>query len=335
MTYGEFLKELNEGKLQPAYLFYGKEDLLCEMSIKRLREKVLSPEECSLNLSIIYGTNAIGLAEALNTPPILALKRLIIIKQAQELPDKYLSVVINYLKKPPMDSCLVLWASEIDKRTSFYKRLSNMLIEIECSTPKGKELNLWIRNYVSEQGKTISEDVLQRLSTISFPSLRELVSELDRLILLVGEKRDISLADLEEAGSNSYAIERWKFADALAAGKVNEAIAIGQNLRFWGLHSTQIIGDLFRLFYRLWFIRRCIDKRQLEEARKALNMLPFIFDKYTKIASSLRLNDIETGLLRIYSADANVKKGIHRDEIELNLLIVELGHLLSGKARVN
>jgi len=331
VTYDAFLKELDAGQVHPAYLFYGKEDLLCETGVQHLTDKLLSPDERSLNLSIIYGRDAVGLTDALNTPPVFAAKRVIVVKQAQDLPEKHQAAVVRYIQNPPSDGCLILWTGELDKRTTFYKQLEKNIKLVECANLKGRELNNWIRSYIEGQGKKLDDGTLGRLAALAFPSLREAASELDRIILMVGEKKNISLSDLEEAGSSSFALERWKLTDALSAGKVENAIIIGQNLQFWGLHSTQIIGDLFRLFQRLWYIKRHIDKHQVEQARRTMKLLPFLFEKYVNIAPTLSLDNLETGLIRIYNADLNIKSGIHSDDVELNLLIVELGRLLTDR----
>jgi len=329
LNYSSLQRELDKGVIRPAYLFTGKEDFLAEAGVKVLTAKLLTDDERDLNLNVFYGRDADRLQDALMSPPIFAARRVVVVRHAQELSVKQLDGVIRYLQNPPADGCLILWAGDLDKRKTFHKRTEGLLEPVLCGKLKDTELSQWMHQQTSARGKKLEEGAVQRLSVLEWPGLRELASELDRLMLMVGDKDRITAEDVEEMGGGSYEFERWALSEAVGAGDLAKALQTVENLQTWSAKGTQIIGDLHRLLRQLWFLRYHIEKKTTDEAKRALHLHEFVFGKLLRQAQRCPMVALEDALLRVLEADLSIKRGLRPDSLEASLVVADVVRLLT------
>jgi DNA polymerase-3 subunit delta len=324
MTYTAFKQEFVKGKIRPAYLFLGEEDFLAESGAAILTDKLLTPDEKSMNLSIFYGSEAVGLSDALNTMPVFGGYKVTIVRQAQDLNAKNQEVVLNYLANPPDDGCLILLSRKIDKRKNLLKEIFVKIEIVECDKPRPQQLNVWIKEHIAQWNKRLDQEALGKLTSINWPGLRELAGELDRLTLLVGDTEVITAKDIEAQGGGSYLFVRWALTDAVAAGDIKSALLSLENLQFWNSKPMQIINDLYRLFNGLWIVKYFVQRNKIGEGKQNSGLHPFVYDKYTGYAKKISHKAIEDGLLRLFEADLNIKRGIRQPDIELSMLVIDL-----------
>lgn len=347
MEYNSFKRELELGKILPAYLFTGEEDFLIERSVQSLIGKLLTPEERTLNLETFYGRDAVGLPEALNSLPVFAARRVTLVRQAQELDQMNLRIVLKYLEAPPDDGCFILWAGKFEKSKSFYREIVTKIEPVECKKQKYHQLTGWIKDHVRQWGKTLDREAVDRLMAINWPSMRELAGELERLTLLIGDKEVISVNDVEELGSGSFAFERWALTDAVGTGNVRASQKAAENLLLWHKKPMQIINDLHQHFQRMWLIQWYTkkgrikllhknnksekEKREVNEMQQKIGLHhPFVLKKYVGYAQQISHKALEDGILRVLEADANIKRGIRQPVIEVNMLVLDLVRKASG-----
>ena len=340
MKYSEFIKEFSAKKYRPAYLFAGEEDYLAENAIVALVKRLMPPEERLMNYTLVYGGEADNLPDVLFTPPIFGSFRVTEVRQAQKLTKASLKAVVRYLTNPPRDGCLILWADPEKKSKGGYKRkkepdfnsaVKNLIDAIECKKLTDNELTGWMNRYLKRQKKTIDSKAEGRLISINWPSIRELASELDRLVMMVGDTEQIRAVDIDEMGGASFAMERWALTNAVVSGNSSEAIRAVQNLYLQKLEPTQIIGDLFRMFYNLWVINYFQKKRMDKKISSVLHVPAFVMQTQSRYARRLNTEKIQNGLLRLLDADKNIKRGERMGGVELNMLITDLLKYTSGK----
>ena len=158
--------------------------------------------------------------------------------------------------------------------------------------------------------------------------MRELVSELDQLVLLIGEKLVIEIPDVQEMGGGSFAFERWTLSNAIGSGDTELALEAARKLYLLKVEPTQIIGDLFRVFRQLWMLRWYIDKNQLSRARKSIRVPTDVFNKLSANARRVSRLRLEDGILLLLEADLNIKRGIRAGDLEISVLIGSLVKLI-------
>lgn len=328
MDYSKFIGEVRKAVYKPAYLFLGKEDFLIEEGVQELVARLLKPDEKDLNLATLSNRDNETIARALSTPPLFASRRVIIIKQAGDVSPAVVDEIVRYLKIPPEDGCLILWAGEIDKRKAFSKKIEPLLDPVVCNKLKQGELASWIPRYIQRYEKSLDSEAISRLTGVNWPSLRELAGELDRLTLMIGSKPVITVADIEEMGGASFAMERWRLADAIGELNLSVAVSAVQNLQDWGIKPNQLIGDVYRVLYQLWFMRWHLDNKKIAEAKSRLDVKDFVFTKLQRQAGAVSTICLEDAIIKTLDAELSVKRGLRHDDYVALSLVIEVISLL-------
>jgi DNA polymerase III delta subunit len=92
------------------YLFIGQDSVSKDIKLKKIKEEFLTKEVEAFNLDILYTKelNLKVLQEKLLCLPIKAKKRILVIKDAQDLKGDIKEFIINYLRKPHPQIILIL-----------------------------------------------------------------------------------------------------------------------------------------------------------------------------------------------------------------------------------
>ncbi len=319
---------LQKGQFDSAYLISGEEETLTRKSEELIVQALLTNEEKLFNLLTVYGSNPEGLKESLTALPVFADRRVTVVREAQHIKDFDLTAVINFLDNPPTDACLILRTGKIDARRAFYKKIKGKITNVECSMPKGSALTKWIMDSLKDYDKSIEQKAVERLLSVNWPNLGDLQSELEKLSLVVGDRKEIGIDDVEELGGGSFAFTWWKLSDAIGSGNMTEAASTLSNLMYWNVRKPhQLVNDVFRLYLQMWIIKWHIVKKKTNEAREIVGLPDFVFRKYIEFARKRSIEELENALIRIKESDFNIKQGLRSPEIEINLLISELGNL--------
>lgn len=330
MNYSVFKREIERGKIRPAYLFVGEEDFLGMSGVQSIIDKALQPDERTLNLMIFYGQDAEGLPEALSALPIFATRRVNVVREAQDLKGRNLEAVLRYLEILPEDGCLILHAGKVDKRKSLFSQVLKKIDTIDCGKLRSNQLTGWMKDYTSKWGKQLDSEAIGRLTSINWPSLRELAGELERLTLLVGDEEIIRVRDVEELGEMSFVFERWALTDAVGTGDLNAAQKAANNLQYWNFKPTHMVGDLYRMFQNIWLIKWFQKQRKMDRAEAKIGLHSFVFRKYTNYARRISEKALTDGIMRILEADLNIKRGLRQPAQEISLLVLELAQTVKS-----
>ncbi len=170
------------------------------------------------------------LREALNTLPFFGATKVIWFKGCNFLGEERtatsqavteaLADLADTLKSFPWQGVhLLISAGKVDKRRTFYKTLDK-LGTTECFSGWSVNDRDWqmqaataARGTLSARDKTMTEDAMQELIQRAGGSAPELISETEKLVLYVGERAEIQLADVQAA------CPRGKHAQAFALGE--------------------------------------------------------------------------------------------------------------------
>ncbi|MDI6605688.1 MAG: hypothetical protein QME65_00870 [Candidatus Omnitrophota bacterium] len=107
------------------YLFVGEDSLSKDAQLKKIKEQFLAKGLEDFNLDILYAgdTTLKGLQERLLCLPSAGSKRLILIKQIEDLGNELKGFILGYIKKPNPQVILVLDALRQDRRDLFLNTL--------------------------------------------------------------------------------------------------------------------------------------------------------------------------------------------------------------------
>jgi DNA polymerase III delta subunit len=108
------------------YLFLGQDSPSKNITLKKIRQEILAKETEQFNLDILYARELSlrNLQERLLFFPVKNSKRIIVIKNAQNLKEELKEFIINYVKKPYKQIILVLDIDYYDKKDEFINRIN-------------------------------------------------------------------------------------------------------------------------------------------------------------------------------------------------------------------
>lgn len=154
------------------------------------------------------------LREALQTLPFFGTGKVVWVQNCTFLGDERaastqavterLAELAQDLKDLDWDNLrLLISAGKVDKRKVFYKTIDKLgAIETRAGWSAddrdwATQAECWAGKAVEARGKTISDDAVAELVSRVGPNVRQLDSEVEKLTLYVGSRREISLRDVE------------------------------------------------------------------------------------------------------------------------------------------
>jgi DNA polymerase-3 subunit delta len=109
------------GKIAPVYLLVGSDPLLYQRVLGALTAAIVTPATRSFNLDAFEGksTTAQAVLNAARTLPMMAKRRLVVVRDVDGLGAEGLAQLAAYLEAPAPETTLVLSTPKADARLKF------------------------------------------------------------------------------------------------------------------------------------------------------------------------------------------------------------------------
>ena len=196
----------------PVYVLFGDDEFRKDGAVRDLVEAAVDPSTRDFNLELRRGAelSAETLDALLGTPPMLAERRVVVIRDVDKLKKDARAMLGRYLARPASDVLLVLVAPAGAKLD---KELSQRGVAVEFEPLTGDRLPRWV-SYHAEHvlGRAITPEAVALLIEATGPDLTQLALELEKLASyatdaidehavseVVGIRRGESLGDLLDA----------------------------------------------------------------------------------------------------------------------------------------
>lgn len=264
---------LETGAFDRAYLFHGEDEYLKEEKMRALIERATDAATRDFNLEVRRGTelDAASLALALDALPVMAERRVVVIREIGALRKDTRAVLERYLKHAAADVVLVLVAGAETKPDAV---LLDLATPVEFHALTDDELGKWIAQRASSLGVAITSGASALLVAAAGNDLAVLAGELEKLrsytngaevgeaavTAVVGVHRGETLGDLldraarRDGAGASLLLERVLAQSKTTAVFVvmaltTQTLAIGWAVaaRARGLPAHRLDGELFSL----------------------------------------------------------------------------------------
>lgn len=215
---------LKRRQFDPVYLFFGEDDFLKEARARELVTALVDPATRDFNLEIRRGNelDAETLDALLATPPLLAERRVIMLRDVDKVKKDTRQVLERYLKRPAPDIVLLLVApagAKIDKA------LTDRSTTVEFAPLAGDRLPKWVAFHVETVlSRTITPEAVSLLVEAVGPDLAQLAVELEKLASYTSNTID-ELAVAEVVGVRRSE-SLGALLDAVAAKDATMALAL-------------------------------------------------------------------------------------------------------------
>lgn len=312
-------KQLKENVLQPLYLFYGEEDFLREMYVKRVTDCVGDGGFPEFNHIVISGQD-IPFSEyddAWESFPMMNDKKLIHIKDSGIFSSKRgvgggtsseekKEFWGEKLKRISDDTVVIFDEVSVDKRSTLYKAAAKAGCVIEFTYLAESELVTWVIKQCLDAKKKMSKENAYYLVSICDPGLSNLNNELKKLLDFCGE--EIYKSDIERVVSKSMQVVVFELTDAIMAGNAQGAMSTLTSLKTVKENAFTLLYLLFSSFDKMLHAKLMQGASQGETA-SALGVPPFIARKYMESARGFSQQSLVWMTRRVAEIDLAIKEG--------------------------
>ena len=328
MAYGkepprDLLGELRRGEIEPIYCLYGKERFLLGRALDALRAAVLEPATKDFNHDVIDAkTGAAAIVAAARTLPMMAKRRLVVVRGVDELKADATEPLLSYIADPAPETVLVLLADKVDARQKLFATLKKKGALVAFDPPRDRELYSFIVAEARSRGGGIEESAARLLAEIVGPDLGQLAQAVEKLVLYAGKTRRISDEDVATCVAETRARSIFDLMNAVGQGDREAALRQVRRMLADRESPIGIVSMLARHFRQLAVTRELSSQRAGKgEIASALGLNPYFVDGLVAQARRYSPRTLARALERICEADAALKSSRLDDGILLERLI--------------
>lgn len=173
------------------------------------------------------GPELAAVLDDLNTVPLLAPRRVVVVRDADGFVSAHRAALERYLAGPSPTGLLVLVCRSFPKTTRLYKRAVACGGQvIECRRLSGRGLLEFVVAEARRHAKRMGPEVAARLIDLCGQDQGVLAGEVEKLCLYVGARNAISEANVVELVGQSRQEKIFAVLDAAAAGRLNRALEL-------------------------------------------------------------------------------------------------------------
>lgn len=268
----------------PVYLLYG-DDLRVKDAARRLVDALCPADQQVFGLEEIESSHDTGdqavatvrrVLLAVDTASFLGGRKLVWFRAGGFLESgKVLraSAVVPWLEKLtahireglPAGHQLIVTCTGVDRRSAFYKACNDKGQAVAYTLPeKSWEIEKYagglVRAALAPAGMQMSADALAAFIDAVGPDARTLRSEVEKLVLYVAGRKEISIEDVRAVTSPSREVEGWDLADRVGARDAPGAMAVLRRLLQQKVEPIVMVGGLESRFRDLSIFRDALDR---------------------------------------------------------------------------
>lgn len=189
-SYETIMRDLKARHFSPIYILMGDESYYIDKISDYIAEHVLKPEERNFNQTVVFGSDisASQIVDSAKAFPMMAEKRVVIVKEAQNL--KGTEPLVKYFKQPVVSTVLVLCHKNgsIDKRKKIIPAAQvGGAVIFESKKLYERELPGFITSYFMQHEITVEQKAAQMIADHVGADLHRLTSELDKILISFSE----------------------------------------------------------------------------------------------------------------------------------------------------
>ncbi|MDD6309077.1 MAG: DNA polymerase III subunit delta [Clostridia bacterium] len=329
MSYQKLKEQIKSGDFSPAYHFFGPEQYLKHYYLHLLQSTIVDEAFSAFNLTVFEGNaDANAVSTAAETPPMMAEKRLIILKETGLFSPAAAGKAIwqRLFTDWPSYACLVAVEDTFDKRSAVYKAFSSICLPVEFAYRPRGDLKAWVTKKLGKSGKTMSRVTLENFLDAAGVEMYGIDAHLEKLIAYVGQREEITDEDVNQLLVRSIMTKEYVLTDALFAKKSSEAYAALQDLRMLRTDPIRILTVIASNYLSVMRARALLDSGQPAAAVATALKLPsaFLAKKMVETARKQNADSLSNAIHQIRETDYKIKIGLVTPEAGITSLCAAL-----------
>ncbi len=264
LAIADLWQRLDQGTIDPFYLFFGQEAYLVREYTGALTARILGAAPRDFNYDRYSMADRDSLAEALGTArtlPVMAAYRVVVVQDLQELRKADWKQLEGYVTSPSESTALIA-ASRDGEPKKFPDFVWKHALAVACAPLEGGSLRGWVARAVAAAGYRITDEAVRGLLHDHDPDLRILEREIEKLCTYVGEPGEVSLEDVQAVGQASRQHSLFALSDALGGRQPGPALLEVDHLLNQGEPPLVVMSMIVRHFRLLWSVKQFVGQGQ-------------------------------------------------------------------------
>jgi len=327
MHYSELKTRLSQGEIAPVYLFYGEEDYLIAECAAQLKKKVLSSELGDFNYNLFYGeeTTADTIINAARIMPVLASRRLVVVRNVQYFKEPALSKLTAYAASPSPTTVLILIGNKLENKSGWIKSMARQAVVVRFYPLFEHKLASWIISRAHAEGYGLTSEGAQILLEATGNDLQLIQHELDKLFAYVGERRKILAQEVELVCGHTRQYSIFELVEAIGNKDCEKAVSILGRLLAEGEAPLSILGMISRQLRLIWVASEMIAQGLSEaEIMQKLGWRSKWQKKLVKQATHFKTTELPKAFEHLLACDTELKSGTLSPQVGLEFLLLKL-----------
>ncbi len=218
------------GKQQfaPVYYINGDDEYSRESLVRELVDGAAEAATKDFNVDILRSdVGAEQLQSILQTPPMMAVRRVVVLRDPASLKKDARQVVEQYIKKPSSDVVFVMIAPVGAKAERWIEDNASV---VTCAAPLAKEVRLWMTSHAKEVHKVVlSDDAAALLERAVGNDTTQIAAELDKLASYT-QGAEITVAAVEAVVGVTHSDTLSGLLDAIARRDAPAALGMSERV---------------------------------------------------------------------------------------------------------
>ncbi|MFH1824301.1 MAG: DNA polymerase III subunit delta [Candidatus Firestonebacteria bacterium] len=315
------------------YLIVGNDEYCKENKVNSLVNSLLSKENKELNFDTIDCEEVEDFDFELKVKiiPFLAEKRVVVIKNIEKLEDDLKEKLLNYINNPSTSTCLILSSTlnittkKIFEKHKFLQSISEKVETFPFYQLYDNQLRIEIKEKFNKLGKQVSEEVVEMLVDRVNNNLRELDSEIEKIMLYTTNKKFVGLEDVQYLISGLNEKNIYDLQNTLGDKDLVKSLKILSNIFYFsdyddGKTGLYLLTSIYGYFKKIWTSKFLIKEGYTEdEISKKIGMHYFFIKRFLKQVNNFN----EKTLKLIFSELTNSDISIKTSKIKYTQIIIE------------
>ena len=314
-------------------LMQGEEPYFLDKLGRYLEENLVDPEARDFNQTVLYGKecDAESILSAAKLFPFMSSKRLVLVREAQQLPDKEWEKLLSYLLNPLESTLLVLMVrgKNLDRRKKAFKALETHGRIVQSNPLKDQNLGPWLDETIRTKGYTLNPQAKALLLDFVGNQLTLLDTEVEKLSLNLQPGSSIEAEHVEKYVGISREYNVFELQDALGEQDEHKAYSLALHL---GLNpkasnfSLPLCVSTLYTFYQKINLTLSAPELNPQALASLIGVHPYFATAYRKYArnfSETRLRKCFKLLLEYDLKAKGLGQGGHLTEAELTRELIQ------------
>ncbi|MDE2322161.1 MAG: DNA polymerase III subunit delta [candidate division NC10 bacterium] len=320
-------QQVHRGEVASVYCLYGEEEYRREQALNQLLDALLPEGTRDLNLDQIRSgeSGAQSILGSARTLPFLASRRVVLVRGVEELSREQQEELLAYLDNPCPTSCLVLVGRRLDLRTRLAAAIQKKGVLLRFDRLEADSLKESLLAAAQEQGRRLQPEAISLLMALVGDDFRQLIYNVEKLALFVGEREEISTKDVEALVGETRVRSIFQLTDAVSGGNLDVALRCLTSLLRSGEEPLAIIGMLARQI-RLLIRAKALQEQSVPVSRMTheLGLPPRVVAALTEQSTSRSWRQLSGAVQLLSGADVAIKTGRAAAPVVLTGLVWDL-----------